>query len=610
MTRQMIRPSQFILVYGPGAILEGRRGPRIIPGLREGLLRGDVNPEDFEISDGGMLKAALDGKRIFKMPSKEMMKTEGVERPYRTAPFPRWRMCVNTSGHEGAYLLYYDRNPQGGPCPACGVGNPGATRFVRACPDGHMDEVDWYRLVHRGDECGGTARSGLPRALSGNDDTFYYRSGGPISSVVLECPRCGAKEGLGTAYGRPWPCSGRNPESEPPGSGKARRPGCSKNSRIIHRQASNLRMPVVETHFTTGPHVTGVHVCMKGGAVRAALFAPGRDPPGTREDALKTFEWLHEQGQLSADQMYDIRRSSWEVLKDAIDGARKKPEGGFGDMISGEFRGLLDAAENGAPPEGRSDSGQALFEVERNSTRGTILLGRELRVTPVRRLRTITAQTGFRRMIASGEAAGGPRSDGDGPEEAEEVDIGFDRNGHRWYPGVEFLGEGLFITAGNDVVRDSKAAREWRRTAKDGYSPHVSQHGLFRELDPAFVWWHTLAHALTRAVGEHAGYSSTSIRERVYVEGRRGGILLYATQPGNDGTLGGLISLAPHMDRILPAAMEEVLVCSGDPLCRRQEFKPGDLNGAACYGCLMNSETSCEHRNMWLDRHVLLDDPQ
>ena len=608
MTSQMIRPSQFILVYGPGAILESRRGPRIIPGLREGLFRGDMNPENFSIQDGGMLKAALDGKRIFEMPSKEMMKAEGVERPYRTASFPRWRMCVNASGHAGAYLLYYGRDLQGNPCPVCGVGSPGATRFVMACPGGHMDEVDWYRLVHGGDECGGIIRSGLPQALSGNDDTFYYRSSGPISSVVLECPRCGAKEGLGRAYGRSWPCSGRNPESEPPGSGKPRWSGCPENARIIHRQASNLRMPVVETHFTTGLY-TGIHVCMREGAVRAALFAPGRTPPSTRKDALVTFEWLHEQGQLSADQMYDIRDSSWELLKDAIDSARKKPEGGFGGMLSSEFQGLLDAAENGAPPR-QGDYKQALFEVERNSTRSTTLLGRELHVTPVRRLRTITAQTGFRRVIAAGKTGGGPLNGGTGdePVEAVEVDIGFDHSGHRWYPGVVFQGEGLFITAADDVVRDSKAAQEWRGTTKNRYSTYLSQHGLFRELDPAFVWWHTLAHALTRAVGEHAGYSSTSIRERVYVEGRRGGILLYATQPGNDGTLGGLISLAPHIDRILPTAMEGVRVCSGDPLCGRQEFKPGDLNGAACYGCLMNSETSCEHRNMWLDRHVLLDD--
>ena len=608
MTSQMIRPSQFILVYGPGAILEGRRGPRVIPGLSEGLFGGDMNPEDFEIQDGGMLKAALGGKRIFNMPSKEMMETAGVERPYRTAPFPRWRMCVNASGHEGAYLLYHSRGRQSSPCPACGAGNPGATRFVMACPGGHMDEVNWHGLVHGGNECGGTAR-GLPHALS-RDDTFYYRSSGPISSVVLECPRCGAKGGLRGAYGRWWRCSGREPESEPPGSRKPRRPGCTLKSRIIHRQASNLRVPVVETHFTTGPHVTGIHVCMLERAIRAALFAPGRMPPRTREEAMETFEWLHKQGMLSADQMYDIRDSDWEVLKDAIDNAREEPKGGFEDMISGEFRGLLDAAENGAPPERRADYKRVLFEVERGSTRGMTLLGRELRVTPVKRLRTITAQTGFRRMIAAGEAAGGPRNGatGDEPAEVKEVDISFDHNGHRWYPGVEFLGEGLFITAVDDVVRDSKAAREWRGASKDGYDRYLSQHGLFRELGPAFVWWHTLSHALTRAIGEHAGYSSASIRERVYVEGRRGGILLYATQPGNDGTLGGLISLAPHIDQILPAAMEGVRVCSGDPLCRRQEFKPGDLNGAACYGCLMNSETSCEHRNMWLDRHVLLDD--
>lgn len=611
MRSQKIRPSQFIFVYGPGAILEGPHGPRIIPGLREGLLRNGMSPEEFEIPDERMSKAVLNGKKMFEMPSKNKMKPKWDGRLYLTSQFPRWRMCVNASGHKDAYLLYLgsDRSPH---CPVCGDNQsiPGATRFVMACPDGHVDEVDWYRLAHGNGKCGGATARGIPPALSGND-TFYYRSGGPISSVTLECPRCGATGGLGKAYGG-LQCSGRSPENEPPGSNQPRRPKCPKPSKIIHRQASNLRVPVVDTHFTIGPYVTSVHEYMKMPVIRTEFFGPGRSPPSTKSDALERLNWLCGEGYLSADKMAEIRLSSWDVLKSAIDGSRESPDGGFGEMITSEFMGLKDAAKNGAPPEGRPNDERVWFEVERNSTREVPLLGRMLQVTPVKRLRTVTVQTGFRRMIGTGGAAGGQRRTEtvDEPPEAKEVDISFDSNGRSWYPGVVFLGEGLFITSADGVVRDvdAGAARAWHGATEKIYNPYLSQHGLFRELDPVFVWWHTLAHALTRTVGEYAGYSSASIRERVYVNGRLGGILLYATQPGNDGTLGGLISLAPHFDRILQAAKEGVDVCSGDPLCRMQEFSHGDLNGAACYGCLMNSETSCEHRNMWLDRHVLLDD--
>ena len=71
--------------------------------------------------------------------------------------------------------------------------------------------------------------------------------------------------------------------------------------------------------------------------------------------------------------------------------------------------------------------------------------------------------------------------------------------------------------------------------------------------------------------------------------------------------LGGLTALVPYFDRMLEMAFDQLDTCSGDPLCLEAKFShPRKVNGAACYGCAMNSETSCEHRNMWLDRHVLM----
>jgi hypothetical protein len=97
----------------------------------------------------------------------------------------------------------------------------------------------------------------------------------------------------------------------------------------------------------------------------------------------------------------------------------------------------------------------------------------------------------------------------------------------------------------------------------------------------------------------------------VYIERNgsrfRGGILLYATSLGSEGTLGGLVGLVPHFEQFFKDVMENIRLCSSDPLCRQQEFQKGSVNGAACYACLYLSETSCEHRNMWLDRHVVME---
>jgi len=77
--------------------------------------------------------------------------------------------------------------------------------------------------------------------------------------------------------------------------------------------------------------------------------------------------------------------------------------------------------------------------------------------------------------------------------------------------------------------------------------------------------------------------------------------------PGRGRIPGGLLALARSFDRILERAAEMARICSADPLCREHMFRPGQVVGAACHACCLISETSCEHRNFWLDRQVLLE---
>jgi len=137
------------------------------------------------------------------------------------------------------------------------------------------------------------------------------------------------------------------------------------------------------------------------------------------------------------------------------------------------------------------------------------------------------------------------------------------------------------------------------------------------ELHPAFVFLHTLSHLFIRALGVTAGYSSAAIRERVYVFPdhtdpfrARGGILFYTGSEDEDGSLGGLISLCRNkkaVEKLMEYVMNQVEECSCDPVCAEQEIEPGRYCGAACHACVAVSETSCEHRNMWLDRRVVLE---
>jgi hypothetical protein len=238
-------------------------------------------------------------------------------------------------------------------------------------------------------------------------------------------------------------------------------------------------------------------------------------------------------------------------------------------------------------------------------------------------LTTITVQTGFRREISASNAGNITTP----PELVEYNDSFDDEDGRskRWLPGIEHTGEGIFIRLDSDEGWHPQLSGEsfdsWSNAFNDSgrYNEHLFRDPNSRvETHPVFVWWHTLSHLLTRAIGEDAGYSSASIRERVYFEldedtGRaRGGILLYSTMPGAEGSMGGLIALVPYFDRMLRIAFNQLQVCSGDPLCFENRFSHNtnavNVNGAACYGCTMNSETSCEHRNMWLDRRVITGD--
>ena len=112
------------------------------------------------------------------------------------------------------------------------------------------------------------------------------------------------------------------------------------------------------------------------------------------------------------------------------------------------------------------------------------------------------------------------------------------------------------------------------------------------------------------------GYPASSLKERVYAlagmdpaQGRFG-ILIYTATAGAQGTLGGLVGSVPRFSHILASALQRAAICSNDPVCADHEpdDRSGDraTHGAACHGCLLIAETSCEMRNLFLDRNLLV----
>jgi hypothetical protein len=74
--------------------------------------------------------------------------------------------------------------------------------------------------------------------------------------------------------------------------------------------------------------------------------------------------------------------------------------------------------------------------------------------------------------------------------------------------------------------------------------------------------------------------------------------------------MGGVIAQTSNgnLNILIKSALKRATICNSDPLCWNSSGQGlFDLNLAACFSCGLVSETSCELRNIYLDRIVLID---
>lgn len=596
MAGQSLRPSQFITTYGPGAILEGPSGPRIVNSLATSGIFQNKKPRDIEIVDQRLSQSLLQGAGIVRLPTNAELGLTESETVYETKAFPAWSLCVR---HGKLYRLLWSQLTG---CPDCGPASNKfeawnkarreAIRFVTACPEGHLDDVNWEGLVkHKKKKC-------RPGAL------IWEGGGGSLKNVTIKCPDCGGDFNLGQAYAMDLGCQGRFPELG------TDRPGCTAYAKMMQRGAANLRLAELITSLTIPKRDTRLHLLLGQDVIKPALL--GLQATGvavTKQVIINVLQNLVNNNSLSSQIKDEVAVYGEPALIEAYkDVCESVPPQDEHEYRVEEYEALQKAASKGAPlTPASTPGGPPLFEVIKNDVKVFVGPGgHKIRVTPISRLRVVMVQTGYKRIDFTGNT----------------VEVKINDGFKDWYPGVEMFGEGIFLDfapASNGVYPGhfpltGDEARNWM----DGYNT-PDQYGLDTDIikeeyvHPVFVWWHTLSHRLINALSIDSGYSSASIRERVFVSidetnsaNTRGGLLLYTIQPGGDGTLGGLIAMVPDFDRVLKVALDSINTCSNDPLCGEEKFSPGRFNGAACYACELVSETSCEHRNMFLDRNLLV----
>lgn len=188
-----------------------------------------------------------------------------------------------------------------------------------------------------------------------------------------------------------------------------------------------------------------------------------------------------------------------------------------------------------------------------------------------------------------------------------------------WLPAYVVRGEGVYFELDPARLAAWEARAEVQARAQkvtDHYGQVASQRGLQdRTLTPRFVLLHTLGHLLVNELVFACGYSSASLRERLYVSTTAGremaGLLIYTAAGDSEGTMGGLVRMArpDNLRSVFASAISDARWCSTDPVCMDAGDKgqgPDSCNLAACHGCALLPETSCEEFNRFLDRGLVV----
>lgn len=577
-----LRPSQIITTFGPGSVVDLQNVSVVMAGADFW-----VTGRDQEI-DEPRLRSMLRVRRFYRPP----VRSDGGVAGVPSFLFPRYLRCPRCrrlGTYDRTDLFYLDRRrfrckgkhdmkvPRGGPLvfPA---------RFVVACSEGHLDDFPWHDYVHRGK----ASTTCKPEQLIFRESA----QSAAVSDLIVSCQICDAWRTMEDAFsdratGALGPCSGARPWL---GNGNAE--ACTRGVlRTTLRGASNLYFALVQSALSIPEWDDPVHVAIahheeqltKVESVEQLRYGikGGFLPELERFEPERVFEALHRRREQAERRptALDIRREEFEALRSIPNPAR--------------------AAERE-------------FQTEHVDVPAAF---RELieRVVIVRRLREVRATGGFTRIDSPFDLL----VDEDEDQERYRVQMLSATELH-WRPAVELRGEGIFLELSANavrrweerqtVVRRSAAMedvhRAWRRERELPEAPYPGAR---------FVLLHSLAHMLIQGLALDCGYSSTSIRERIYSapgpHDPMAGILLYTATPDSDGSLGGLADKgrADRLEPLLRDALERALFCSSDPLCGHSApGEMGHLNGAACHACLLVSETSCERGNRYLDRaHVI-----
>jgi len=582
-----LRQSQVVTTFGPGAMVDLPDYSAIIGGLDtwKGYQERPITEERLAAKVKTLLK--LDDIRFYAPPP---------DKDDPTAPitgitawlFPEWFVAqfeVRDAGTRSRPLVHRtdldkgmkyrrDREKAVKVVPI---------RFVQACPRGHVSDIKWKLFLHGPDDP-------CSRQLWIDEKG----TSGDLTDVFIRC-ECGKSKALSAATklndvplgfcdgSRPWlgnfareRCGGVEGPAQP--------------NRLLVRSASNA-------YFAQTMSV--ISIPDSDARIRDAVTE-------VWEDFLQNVETLDELAiyrrgkKVSAALQGLSDEEAWQEVQRRKGGLATPTVG----IREAEIRTLLTV-----PDAVGEDLPDGVFYARSVTVpaREPALTGKLSRIVKVHRLREVIAQIGFTRFEAAV-----PDVNGELALNVERASLSREQD---WLPAIENRGEGIFVGLKSEAVEawiDKPAVKRRIGQLAAGFEAWKKANEATEAKFPgaAFIMLHSLSHLLITAVALDCGYAASSIRERIYASDSGYGILLYTATPDAEGTLGGLVQAADRIDLYLRQAVELGQLCSNDPVCA--QHRPDNyqedryLHGAACHGCLLLAESSCERRNDFLDRALVV----
>lgn len=441
------------------------------------------------------------------------------------------------------------------------------SRFVACCERGHIEDFPYYRWVHKG------------QVTAGETHVLKLKTKGASSSLsdILVTCSCGVSRDLGGAFGRSAllgirGCGGQRPWL--PGTSDE---DCDKPLRVLQRGSSNVWFSEMRSSISIPPWTSpDARFVTEHWAVLEHLPVESL--------ALALPAMVANNAGVSAEGVLDLvkERLGLESGEAPTDGQLRKQE----------YDALVATNEGGPQDTFRCVDVQVSQDVKPFVAQ----------VAKVSRLREVRALYGFSRVTPSATEKVSPET------------AALSATRKNWLPAVEVLGEGVFVRLREDIMatweQTSFAAGRRAIIAESLRLKAESSGRPVQEVPTSrYVAIHSLAHALLQELSLEAGYPVGSLRERVYAAKDQAGVLIYTASSDAAGSLGGLAALsAPErLALILEHAVGRAGWCSNDPVCAESGPTGSDgLNVAACHACLLLPETSCENRNVFLDRVKLV----